>query len=120
MPHISDLNGRRATLKARPELVSDYGELNYIVTLNLCDRWRAKPRYETFHIIRRDKELICYEVMEAIQYKYGLDDVRAAYECALDSFFAEIVAPYERKKALENGNVYAEEHIFPFIMDHSG
>ena len=120
MPHISDFNGRRAELKARPELVSDYGELNFVVTLNLCDRWRAKPRYETRHIMRRDKELICYEVMEAIQYKYGLDDVRAAYEEAMGQFAAEIILPYERKKASENGNVYAAEHLWPFSMDHSG
>ncbi len=61
----------------------DAGELNYLIT-NLC----------LFYIDNKD-----------IKYQY-INDVLGALEGAKLEFYRRLVAPYEDKKAVENGDVY--------------
>jgi len=104
MPYIDPK--RREIVKADPSLVSDYGELNYIITLNLIDRWKQKPRYETMHVLRRDKERIIMEISEVVSHKFTFLDLRAAFDEALAEFRERVIKPYEEHKREQNGDVY--------------
>lgn len=81
MPYIKQND--RVALECPDERPASSGELNYVLT-------REVEKYRLFH---GD----CYQTF---------NDIIGALEGAKQEFYRRIVAPYEDKKIIENGDVY--------------
>lgn len=117
MPYI--VQERRKHLLKHPEAASTPGELNFIFYSKMLEEWKKSPCYDTVHRIAKSIESageddIFYDAYAAIwEEQLGLrggaifygSDLMAALNLAFAEFYRRIVAPYEDKKILENGDV---------------
>jgi len=82
MPYILQ-EYRQPVLEAGPDTA---GELNYFITNTILD-----------YIDERDGQHFNYD---------RLNEVIGVLECVKQEFYRKVIAPYEDRKCLENGEVY--------------
>ena len=118
MPHIKEerknpiRNNARFTglLRDQNNLLLDPGDLVYFVTVELCTRWRAAPKFKTWFYMLQDYYVLKQMTLEKFP-EVGMQEAEDAVISSLLDFYQVVVAQYERLKSEENGNVYMQEGV---------
>ncbi len=112
MPHVTQAK-RDAIKKNRRTSLTEEGDLNYVYTLFIIERWTETPRYKTIHDLKKIMyggvtSSVLRQLDRDVQ-KRGWDvfDIQTAKQAAYDEFYLRVGRNYEMEKAHENGDVYA-------------
>lgn len=114
MPYVK-ASKREAIKNSICKSATEIGDVNYVYTLYIIERWTAEPRYATIADLK--KILYCGYAPIPIQKldrevaSRGWDvlEIKAAKQAAYDEFYLRVGRYYEMQKAHENGDVY--EHV---------
>lgn len=111
MPHIK--TSKRPGIMENIHNAVDAGDYNFLFTVAMIKVWTKTPSYKTAIELRKAarQPAAVEEIMEVesqlIIMKIPLEDRIAAREEAFAYFRDRVLINYERKKAEENGDVYA-------------
>lgn len=111
MPFIA--NPRRQEIeKLGLTACQDVGDICYVFYKHLVDAWKFEPRWKTAHRLYRDcvlddsdANLFFWHVVDILQYKFELLDIKAALDLAWQCFMIHYVWKYELGKIKENGDI---------------
>jgi len=111
MPYVNE--SKREAIKNNLRTgITAIGDVNYVYTLYIIERWTAKPQYATI----LDLKTIMYEGYRPVEIQtldrivasrgWDVQEVMASKKAAYDEFYLRVARFYEMEKAHENGDVY--------------
>lgn len=110
MPYIEPQP--RTYFNDKPHEAKAPGDLTYVVYRPMYKMWKEESRFQTFFTLargQRNPKLIPVQVRDVMigLSKNGvtMEDVFAAFDCALLELWTRHVSEYEKKKMAENGDV---------------
>lgn len=128
MPYISNLP-RREELVKDPFLARNVGEVNFVFSTLILNRWNANPNYSTLNLLRKiirttsiDSEIdnMFYQIPKNTELDQN--DIRAALDNAWDEFYHRVGRSYEDTAIEKNGDLEgykkAEQHIVEIYNEH--
>lgn len=123
MPYIPEVS-RREILIDDPYQSRTVGEVNFVFSNLILNRFNAAPSYNTLNKLREivntpsvdsDFENVFYQVAKNGSLNHG--DIRAALDNAWDEFYIRVGRPYEDAARFLNGDLPGYTKALDFIKE---
>lgn len=112
MPYLKEYK-REAIKKSVRKSATEIGDVNYVYTLYIIERWTAEPHYTTIAYLKKVlyggyRPSDIQKLDREIAYRgWDVLEIQSAKQAAYDEFYLRVGRNYEMEKAYENGDVYA-------------